>query len=141
MKNERWIKPDVAGFRQAFQQLPFVNRLLNVLFGNQPQSVRAKSNDQWTVCMIDRIDVQAHSDHVFEQRYRRRYVRTPLLDGPGAESGNVYAILHLDCAVLMPAQCPVTAVALVKKQNANGSRRRSDMLRGRFLYPIDTCKA
>ncbi|MDQ0248296.1 hypothetical protein J2W22_000343 [Sphingomonas kyeonggiensis] len=95
------------------------HRLLDLVLRNQ-RPVRSGRYQQGGIVGRDRVEMDPQCQHSGEQGEGWRHVLHAMLDGPGAKAGHVAAGGHGDRAILVPAQRPIGAVALVEQDGADG---------------------
>jgi len=67
---------------------------LNTLGGKPTETMTARQNAQSAIGLIAIVQVQADSEHPFEQFHRRLNVRHPVFGAPGAETWNGGLVLE-----------------------------------------------
>lgn len=114
------VEPDVAASGEAGMGAAGGDESGDIAFGNAAVAVGAGRDQQRGIVRIDGVEMDAQGQHPIEQGLRRGDMLDAGLERPEAEAGRVYALLHGDGAVLMPAERPVGGCALVKEDRADG---------------------
>jgi hypothetical protein len=98
---------------------------------------------QRAVSLVSVIQVQAHSQHVFQHRNRRLHVSNAGLDGPRTVSLNVNPLANSNREVLVPCDLPVCIPVFIEidapdNTSAISKKRFDEIATGRTLRQL-TC--
>lgn len=129
MKNWSPIKPNISGIGKTSPNGGSRENTFHVADSYPSEPMRAKRNHQGSIVRVHRIEMDAGSYHRFDHFKGRLHVLNTLLDGPGPETTDIVLPHDCDRSILMPAQRPITTIALVEKNGPNCASTWSEDLR------------
>ncbi len=103
---------------------PFHGRV-NPILGNSAESVRAGSDQQWGIILVDGIEMNPNRDHRLQNFDRRLDVLNASFESPRGETLHLDFLVYRNRPVLMPTQGPIGFLRFVEEYRANGSTSRS----------------
>jgi hypothetical protein len=114
MKDRRRVNPDISGASKAGQLLTTLHGLSHLFDWNPPKPMRTKSNQQWRIFAVASIQVRANCHHSLNVAERGLDVNDARLFRPRTEARAIYLFANGDCAVLVPAKCPINGGTLIE---------------------------
>lgn len=119
------IKPDIAGLGQTLRDWASLDMALDQMFRNQPLAMGPRHDQQRSIVLRNRVEMDPHGPHGGDNGKWRLHVQDALLAGPWSEIRMVHPVLYCDRPVLMPAQRPIVAITLVKIDRADWFQRQA----------------